>query len=124
MQIKTANGKRVIVITRGDWTRIGQQNGWVKEADAKDFGKTALDTANMMATSLGMAQHKLEEIFNRAMSLGRQMKAEGKDEALQFPAVQARDAAHAAKAEVDKIANALGQLVAALKGQPVAAKPA
>ena len=71
MQIKTAGSKQTVVISRDEWARIGQRNGWLKVADIRG-GKTAWDTVKMMKTDLMQAQHQLAELRERATVLGQQ----------------------------------------------------
>ena len=45
MKIVTASGKKKILMTRGDWLRIGRQAGWTKKAGGDDYYTSTVDGA-------------------------------------------------------------------------------
>jgi len=45
MQIKTANGKQILAMTRDEWGRIGKAAGWTKTAK-RDWGVALIEEMN------------------------------------------------------------------------------
>ena len=59
MQIKTANGKQTLKITKAEWQAIGKKQGWTKTANAIDrYSRGEMDD-EMVAELSGMSDAAL-----------------------------------------------------------------